>query len=135
MPALEREPNTESEDHGERHHQGSDEDRAAPGAYRTAQCDGRRGVLLALLVVADVEHPHGPWDVLQVLSTEILEDQVGASAHLLTDHGGHTDPTRVGQCLHAGCNIQTVAIRPRAVVHHVPEVDTDPKAHLARRWH
>src|SRR5262249_36735331 len=100
-----------------------------------ARCAARRDARLARLVVADAEHPHGPWDVLQALGAESLEGQVRVCAHLLTDQRGHTDPARVGQRLHAGCDVQTVAIRPRAVVHHVPEVDADAKAHLARWWH
>ena len=98
-------------------------------------CAARRGTRLTLVVEADAEHPHGPRDVLQMLGAEILEGQAGACAHLLTDQRSHADPARFGQRLYAGCDVQTVAIHPRAVVHHIAEVDANAKAHLARRWH
>src|SRR5882672_5153971 len=77
----------------------------ASATTRIPMRTGRTQARGAPRVVAEVEHPHGPWDVLQVLRTEILEGQAGACAHLLTDHRGHTDPARVGQRLHAGCDV------------------------------
>ena len=42
-------------------------------------------------------------------------------AHLLTDQRGHTNPTRVGQCLRTGCDVQTVAVA------RVPSYITSPR--------
>ena len=108
--------NSESENFNKCYHQDPDEDRANLRAART-RCAIRRGALLALLVVADVEHPHRTW-MFQVLRAEFLEGQVGV-CHLSRTIAVTQIPPG-SAALHAGCDVQTIAIRPRAVVHHVP---------------
>src|SRR5262245_66410241 len=70
-----------------------------------------------------------------MLGSEICEGQAGARPHLLTDERRHADPAWLGQRLYAGCDVQTVAVHPRAIGQDIAMVDADAKAHLVRRWH
>ena len=69
-------------------------------------------------------------DVFDLLRTKILEARVQLVPHAVIDDAGDRDPTRRRDLLHAGCDIDAVAVNVVALDDHVAEVDADAENDL-----
>ena len=78
--------------------------------------------------------PHRLGDILDLLRTEVVKDDVELAENLLVDLGGHDDATRFGNPLQPCRDVDAIAQNIVAVDDDVPEVNPDPELNaLVRR--
>src|SRR6266852_3322324 len=78
------------------------------------------------------EHPEYSYrfrDVLDRLLAEVLVAQCELIADLFMHFAGDADAARFGEALEAGGNVDTIAVDLPTLLHHVAQVDADPKLH------
>ncbi len=79
-------------------------------------------------------HPEDPdWigDVLDLLRSQVLEDQVELGLDTLVDDVGDANPTRFGQSLQSRSDVDAVTVNVLTVNNDVAEVDADPELEAA----
>src|SRR5262249_6661466 len=75
----------------------------------------------------DAIHPHGPYDVLDLLLAEILEGDAEAVAHLLVRRGTEANPAPLRQRFEPGGNIDAVAADVAILDDDVADIDPHAK--------
>ena len=83
-----------------------------------------------LWVQHDPVGAYGLGDVLDLLRTKILEARGHLIPQAVVDAAGDRDPTRLRDLLHAGCDVDTIAVNVVVLDDHVAEVDSDTENDL-----
>ena len=135
VPALERALDTEPEDPRKHHRQDANEDRTPPSTPGATRCNVRRGSWRTPIVerTRNTRTDRGMFFrrcAPRSSKARVIRVSTSSRTSAVTQN-----PARRSEFLHAGRDIQPIAVHPRAVVHDVAEVDANAKVHLARRWH